>query len=563
MPKPVKLNRLIIELQNSSKTVTVGAQQTINGKDFVQDCSRLINRIKTSEFSEFVLSCKDSYLFAVGLFALLHEEKKICLPQGMEKGLIEELSKSKGFVSDFLACAIHPLQEESGEEIILKEFSDGQISLFTSGSTGERKEIKKTLSQFNEEISVLNQTWPLDEHQGVVSTVSHQHIYGLLFKILWPLASQRPFIIQDCLYENELVSIFTSYPENILVTCPAHLDAMVKFSERDFLKNRTVFSSGAPLSPETANAIFSFTGNSPLEVFGSTETGGIAWRRQSQSTDWTVMDNVELKTNEEKTLLVKSPFCEIQNEWYETGDKADIIDSQTFKHLGRKDRIVKVSGKRLSLDEMEQRLLNSTLVEECKVLVVTEKSSTARESTAAILTLTESGKTELNKLGRRQFAKLLKKTLQDFFTPVLLPRFWRYIEDFPKNSQGKLASGLLPLFLLGFDENENRHPELKSISQSSDTFILRIKAPKNCDFFKGHFPETPILPGVGQLFWAQLYAKKIFSLENVKGIKKLKFHHIIQPDDEVTLTLTQKNNSVEFTFSDGEKTLSGGLINYE
>ncbi|MCM8542540.1 MAG: AMP-binding protein, partial [Lentisphaeraceae bacterium] len=522
----------------------------------------LIDRISQEDTEGYLLSCKDSYLFTVGLFSLLHEEKKVCLPPGMEEGLLKELSTDKGLISDFYPSAIHPKQNETSTKISLKKFSDGQLSLFTSGSTGERKEIRKSLSQFNEEISVLNQQWPFPETQSIISSVSHQHIYGLLFKVLWPLASKRPFLVQDCLFEDELNSTFTSFPDSILISCPAHLDAMVKFPEQDFLQNRHVFSSGAPLSSTTAKEIKSISGNSPVEVFGSTETGGIAWRKQSESTDWILFDKVQISNDENKTLSVKSPFCEIQNEWYETGDKVEILDEKTFSHLGRKDRIVKVSGKRLSLDEMESKIKNSSFVEECKIVLVSENSQTARESTAAILILTSKGSETLQKIGRRKFALIIKTELKNFYTAVLIPRFWRYVDSFPVNSQGKLESALLDLFLLGFDENENRHPELKSITKSPDECILKITVPTNCDFFEGHFPETPILPGVGQIFWAQLYSKKLFSFNKVIGIKKLKFHHIIQPGEVCELILKQNGDSIQFSFSKGEKTFSSGFISY-
>ena len=563
MFKPISLNNILCELKESTSPVALYSDKIVNGKEFIQDCIKLISKISTESTEEFILSCKDSYLFSVGLFALLHEEKKIYLPPGMEKGLIDELSHGKGVISDFYTGAIHPRQNTFPKSVTLNKSSNGHISLFTSGSTGERKEIKKSLSQFNEEIAVLSDKWKFFKKQSVISTVSHQHIYGLLFKVLWPLATKRPFLVHDCLFEDELNNAFTLYSKSILLSCPAHLDALIQFPEQNFLKNRQIYSSGAPLNSKTAEALKNISGISPIEVFGSTETGGIAWRQQAESTNWSTLDKVIISNDSQKTLSVKSPFCEIQNAWYKTGDKADILNENTFTHLGRKDRIVKVSGKRLSLDEMEKKINDSELIEECKIIVVTEKSQTARESTAAIIKLSSQGKETLQNIGRRQLAQLIKGELKSFYTPVLIPRFWRYVEDFPKNSQGKLESALLGLFLLGFDEDEKRHPELKSISKTSEGCILKIKAPENCDLFKGHFPQSPILPGVGQIFWAQLYSKKLFTFKKVIGIKKLKFHHIIQPGEVCDLTLIQNSHAVEFSFNKGEKVFSSGSISYE
>ena len=562
MPEVTLLNNLLIELQNTPRTVAVNSQKAFTGNDFISDCSNLINVISRENESDFILSCKNAYNFALGLFSLLHLNKKICLPPGMQKGLIDELSQDRKVISDFYPEAIHPIQEKSQEKIKFSTLLDGNISLFTSGSTGERKEIKKTLSQFNEEIYTLNKSWDFSSEKIVLSSVSHQHIYGLLFKILWPLATQRAFFIDECMFEDDLNKAFSSFPESILISCPAHLDAMARFKEKDFLKNRIVFSSGAPLSLETAKDINASSGNCPIEVFGSTETGGIAWRLQTEQDYWNTFSNVSIRVDEKKTLSIKSPFCEIQNEWYETGDKSEILSPQSFKHLGRKDRIVKVSGKRLSLNEMELQLSQSELIESCKVLVLAEKGQTNRESTALIAVLTNKGSQNLSDIGRRKFALSLKAELKKLFPAVVIPRFWRYIDQFPTNSQGKIENELLPLFLQGYNESEKRFPILKSIQKQNENCSLNFLVPENCDFFDGHFPENPILPGVGQIFWAQFYTEKLLGFKTVKGINKLKFHHVIQPNELCTLELEVKNNSVNFTYSVGERLCSAGSINY-
>lgn len=561
MSKLTPLNNILLELQNSQKTIAYGKGRVIKACEFSNDCARLINALNKKQH-EYILSCKNSYSFAVGLFSLLQAEKKICLPPGMEKGQIDKISSGRLVVSDFYPDATHPIQEKSESIVNFKACSDGQIALFTSGSTGESKEIRKSLSQFNQEIKSLSQNWFLSEKEVAVSSVSHQHIYGLLFKIFWPLATMRPFYIDECMFENELNEVFSAHPNSILISCPAHLDAMSLFPSNNFLKDRVTFSSGAPLSLETATAINDLSGKCPIEVFGSTETGGIAWREQTKNPTWKTLLDVKISTNKDQTLLINSPFCEIQNEWYETGDKAEIISDSSFRHLGRKDRIVKVSGKRLSLDEMEQQLNNSQLVQACKVLVLNEKGNTSRESTAAILTLSDKGNKSLDELGRRKFAMSLKAQLKQYFPAVAIPRFWRYIDEFPRNSQGKIEIQLLHLFFNGFDETEKRFPELKSVSKISDKCKLTFRPDKSCDFFDGHFPENPILPGVGQIFWAQHYSEKLFGLTTIKGINKLKFHHVIQPHELCTLELIEDNKKISFSYSVEERLCSSGSLNY-
>ena len=549
---------------NESFIVAYSDEKEYSSKDFRADCLKLIDKIRQSEQNEFILSSKNTYSFAVALIALAHENKTICLPPGIESGPIEELKGKRGIISDFYPTAIQPIQaEDSNIEIELQELPNAKVILYTSGSTGERKEIQKNISHFNEEIEVLSQTWTLEQKAIAVSSVSHHHIYGLLFKVLWPLSTNRAFLIEDCLFENELDKAFQKYPDGILVSCPAHLDAMVNFPEKSFLSSRTIFSSGAPLSLETSESLKRLSKNAPIEVFGSTETGGIAWRQQTENSNWTLLDKVKIKTDANSTLIIHSPFCERQNEWYETGDKAELINESEFKHLGRKDRIVKVSGKRLSLDQLESKIENSSFVQSARIITVQEGGHTDRESVAAIIILSDPGRKKLEADGKRTLSLALKNELKEFFAPVLLPRFWRFIDEFPKNSQGKTENRLLSLFLQGFNEKEKRFPELKSLQKISDEWRIDLCVPPNCSFFEGHFNESPILPGVAQLFWVQFYTEKLIDKKVVKGINKLKFHQIIQPGDRCTLSLIDKENAVSFSFSKNEEVCSSGILKYE
>ena len=557
------LNRILIDWQGCKHTVAISTSETKNASDFIEDCSSLISSLKGKEEEECILSCKNSYYFAVSFFSLLHEGKKICLPPGMERGSIEELRENRIIISDFYEGALNPKQIQCSKIPKLKLIEDGQISLFTSGSTGERKEIHKSLAHFSAEVKVLESSWKLAENSLAISSVSHQHIYGLLFKILWPMASKRPFYIEECLYEDQLNATFKKHKSSHFISCPAHLDAIIKFPSTEFIKNKSIFSSGAPLSFDTAKAIKKFSTSSPIEVFGSTETGGIAWRQQTESSQWSTLKEVNIKADEEGTLFVKSPYTETANEWYETGDKVEILSDSCFKHLGRKGRIAKVSGKRLSLTEMEQKLTCSELISSCKVLVLEEQNHTQRDSTALIAILTEIGESLLKEIGRRKFSLKLKSMLKEHYPAVVIPRYWRYIEKFPTNAQGKSPKELLKLFFTGFDEKEVRFPELLLLKVDHDKAILKFKVPEKCSFFDGHFADKPILPGVAQLFWVQFYTEKFFGVSIISEIKKLKFQRVIQPGEVCELTLLNKDSKIDFKYNVDEQICSSGCIAYE
>ena len=100
-----------------------------------------------------------------------------------------------------------------------------RLELFTSGSTGARKAVPKTIANLEDEVAGLDRQWgPRLPGREVFGTVSHQHIYGLLFRVLWPLAAGRTFRGETYLQPEEMAAAMASGPAGCLITSPAHLE---------------------------------------------------------------------------------------------------------------------------------------------------------------------------------------------------------------------------------------------------------------------------------------------------------------------------------------------------
>ena len=94
-----------------------------------------------------------------------------------------------------------------------------------------------------------------------------------------------------------------------------------------------------------------------------------------------------------------------------------------------------------------------------------------------------------------------------------------------------------------------------------DNAYLDLIFPKNSNFFEGHFPQMPILPGVVQLFFAKEFIKDVFHLDFVsQKVKKVKFSSIIRPDMKVRLTLCKTDKSVDYKFTKDEVIFSSGTF---
>ena len=323
----------------------------------------------------------------------------------------------------------------------------GELVLFTSGSSGEPKAIRKTLEQLDVEVSVLEHTFAEHlPHCSVVSTVSHQHIYGLLFKILWPLAASRPFLSEQIEYPETLSYYTALLPNLCLISSPAQLSRLPKAleHERQLRSPSLVFSSGGPLSFAAAKGVNQCYGHLPIEIFGSTETGGIAYRRQHEADEpWQVFDRISIDQDPtDGALLLKSPYL-ADDEWLRCEDKIEPTENGQFRLKGRLDRIVKIEEKRLSLAQMETLLCSHAYVEQAALVVLPQFKS----QLGAVVTLSELGKNVLQEQGKLSINNALKAHLLTQFERVTLPRRWRYPDILPLNTQGKrVTAQLVELF---------------------------------------------------------------------------------------------------------------------
>ncbi|WP_454009553.1 AMP-binding protein [Aeromonas sp. Marseille-Q7275] len=303
------------------------------------------------------------------------------------------------------------------------------LTLFSSGSTGEPKAIPKAWPQLEAELRVQMALWG-ERLAGtrVLASVSHQHIYGLLFRILLPLCLGRPFDRRSIDYPEQLA----------LQTAPWCLIASPAFLSRldpaiPAAGCRLIVSSGGPLQVEDAHQTRALLGQLPVEIFGSSETGGIGWRQRHQAqTPWTPLPGVEVRVGPDQSLLLRSPFL-AEDDWLTCADRIALL-GDGFALLGRQDRVIKLEEKRISLDEVETRLQALVEVESAAVLPLLQGQ---RQILGAVLVLSEAGAARWDELGQGRFLLALRQQLRPWLEPVALPRSVRRVEQMPVNAQGK------------------------------------------------------------------------------------------------------------------------------
>lgn len=244
-----------------------------------------------------------------------------------------------------------------------------RLVLCTSGSSGEPKLIDKSLRQLANEVDALEQLWGEDlAGATILGSVAAQHIYGLLFRVLWPLCAGRPFWRRALPFPEDLQRESLTQPAFAWVASPALLKRMGDNLDWQALSAvRRVFSSGGALPVEVSVELGSQLGQQPTEIYGSSETGGIAWRQGGEL--WTPFPGVELSLNDAGALRIASPYLPAGHV-EQSADAAELQADGRFILRGRLDRIVKLEEKRISLPMLEQALIQHDWVADARLGVI-------------------------------------------------------------------------------------------------------------------------------------------------------------------------------------------------
>lgn len=511
--------------------------------------------VLSEESSPVFLYFEDAGNFLAAFWGALMAGREVLLPGHAAPGFLREIGATgRKLVTDVaeldrqaLLSQVQPVKKSGTASPTVTE---GHVGFFTSGSTGEPKLCRKVLGQLARETAMQLELWG-GPKGPVVGTVSHQHIYGLLFRVLWPLAAGQPYVAQrQDTWEAVAHHLQAGSP---LISSPAHLsripDALSLAATPEI-----IFSSGGPLLFQSAAEAEERLGSQPVEVLGSTETGGVAWRRQTKAgSAWTPFVGVEVATNAGGALTVRSPFTGT-GDFVWMGDGVSLLPDGRFELHARLDRVVKVEGKRVSLPRVEEVLLTVHGIRDAAVVDLPDRSG----ALGAIVVLDKDEMLDLEKTGRFRYSRRIREALAQRLEPMERPRFWRFVDTIPQNAQGKRIVGdLRALF-----RNKPEMPRVQRREVTGNKARVDMELTPDLRWFDGHFPGQPILPGVAQLHIAASMAADIWgSFATGREMSRIKFRRVMRPGDVVTLTLSLNGaDRLDFQYlGDGEVLASGAI----
>jgi acyl-coenzyme A synthetase/AMP-(fatty) acid ligase len=300
---------------------------------------------------------------------------------------------------------------------------DTEVAFFTSGSTGEPKAVLRKAHQFGEQHRVeapwLGFTGPV----SVLCFVPAFHILGYIYGFDMPAATGGATVFSRSGAPQQWVEQIRAQAPRLVVAVPSHYRLMAQVLASP-LPPATYLCSGAPLDPAVGAQFERLAGSPVLQVYGSTETGGIATRIGSGP--WRAFPALAWqRRRSDGRLLVKSTWQDPPDDWYVTGD-AIAVEGETFRLLGRADSVVKVGGRRFSTGEVVQAALAEPGIDQAHAIVY----SRFGESAVALFVVAHAG--------QGLAAVDVRRLLASRLAPFKIPRTIQVLETLPTRGIGKV-----------------------------------------------------------------------------------------------------------------------------
>ncbi len=435
---PLALPGLLSRHAEGSLVATGAAPRT--ARELVRDVEAIARALPENvEGREVVLVAEDRYVFAAALAACIARGAIAALPPSAQPEMVREIRHRENVVS-VLHDRAGMLGIDAGAIVASNaaracpsfipfsalDPSRAIVDVYTSGTTGSPMRCPKTAGQLLGEADTLRAMFGIGPATPILATVPPHHVYGLLFGVLLPLVSGASFARETLLHGEPLAALARRDRARVLVSVPAHLRALRSLDPGGMPPFDRVFSSGAPLPRETYDDLEARFGWHVTSAYGSSETGGIGHRSHPDD-PWTLFTGVTIAIGPDDRLLVDSPFLDpAAARPFATGDRVARVGETGFQLLGRVDGVLKIAGTRVSISELEHRLLAVPGIDDAAAISVDVGGARGVEVWAIVVSKVHGD------------ARSVRRALLPFLEPVVLPRRVRVVQALPRDANGKL-----------------------------------------------------------------------------------------------------------------------------
>ncbi len=228
--------------------------------------------------------------------------------------------------------------------------NDQDVVFQTSGTSGNPKRVRHAMAALLHEARVLQQVIPRPAQ--VISTVPSHHMYGFLYTVILPALWEAPVRWLSAVNAAALTS------DSLIIGTPFTWEYM----------HRTLVGSGkmdccgvcstAPLSSSLFTKLTA-GGINLLDVYGSTDTGGIGFRRLPDA-PFQLFPHVSLIGNPPAHVAIGEngvPFP--------LPDQIELSSEREIRVLARHDGAIQIGGVNIRPAHIQTVVSNCPLVAEC------------------------------------------------------------------------------------------------------------------------------------------------------------------------------------------------------
>jgi acyl-coenzyme A synthetase/AMP-(fatty) acid ligase len=410
---------------HAHQTVYADARHSLDRTAFMGAAHALAQRLPSQ--THCLNLCDDRLFFMLGFCAALLRGQCTLLPASRTESSLADIARRHPRITALcddpeaftgLAC----LHLDASLLQTRPQLTDEGIppatlaaELYTSGSTGAPQAHRKTwgiLVQGAQQLAA-----ELNFGGTLLGSVPSQHMFGLESTILLPMQAGLTLAGSCPLLPQDIHTAMQRLPSPLWwATTPLHLRACVQ-SGLKFPKLAGIVCATQTLAPDLARAAEACF-QAPLhEIYGCTEAGAIATRRPAQGVEWRPLPDWDM-TRRGKHIWIsgtRSPqaLC--------LPDHIELLPDRRFLLQGRHASLIKVGGKRMHLDALNQILLSVPGVED-----------------GVFFQPAEGGRLTALVVAADPDPAALMAALRKQIDPVFLPRPIHWVSSLPRNAVGKL-----------------------------------------------------------------------------------------------------------------------------
>ncbi|GAA2868939.1 hypothetical protein Acy02nite_40710 [Actinoplanes cyaneus] len=318
----------------------------------------------------------------------------------------------------------------------------GDVLQLTSGSSGEPRLVRQPMANIRHGGRTYAEAFRWGEEDAILAAVPLAHSFGLVGGLAAALVSGAALWTSQRFNLRTLVTALADGATAMLGTPLVYrLLLPVVRGNTAHPRLRTVLSSGGPLPADVAATVLTGLGTPVRQIYGSTETGLIAYQPES-TTPWpsgsagVPAPGVQVRVDESGQLLVRLPTLFsgyldgpppklTADGFYPTGDEARIDAAHRIYLTGRKDTFVNVGGRKVNPRRVERLLGEHPGVSD--VYVYGSETDGEQRVVAAVVLTPGTTVAEVAAFCRRQGLR-----------PYEVPHRFQVLDRLPRGPMGKV-----------------------------------------------------------------------------------------------------------------------------